>query len=171
MSYFQNFPAIYYEFVDSDGSKQLRTVVDITQNIRIISSILDSITLYDEYDIMDMDTPEILSHKIYGSSMYHWVIMIANQRFDYANDWPLTSEEFEVHVRELYGEESEGRLFAVHHYIDSNGYVVNNNPFDAKPVSNYRYEYDKNEAKRRIKIISPRLLSRITNQFDTLISP
>ena len=50
--YFQNFPAIYYEY-EIGGKKVLRTVTDITQNIRVVSSILDSITLYDEYDIMD----------------------------------------------------------------------------------------------------------------------
>ena len=73
--YFQNFPAIYYEY-EIGGKKVLRTVTDITQNIRVVSSILDSITLYDEYDIMDGETPEIISNKIYGSPLYHWIIMI-----------------------------------------------------------------------------------------------
>lgn len=162
--YFQNFPSIYYEF-EINGERKLRTVTDITQNIRVISSILDNITLYDEYDIEDGETPEIVSDKIYESPLYHWIIMIANHRFNYLEDWPMTTNVFEEYVKQKYGDQ----VYATRYYINADGYVVNSTEPGATSVSNYDYEYQLNESKRRIKIISPALLNRILIQFDDLI--
>jgi len=162
--YFQNFPAIYYEY-EIGGKKVLRTVTDITQNIRVVSSILDSITLYDEYDIMDGETPEIISNKIYGSPLYHWVIVITNQRFNYLEDWPMTTDQLETYIKDKYGDQ----MYATRYYVNSNGYIVNSTEPMATPVSNYEHEQQINESKRRIKIISPNLLNRILIQFNDLI--
>lgn len=162
--YFANFPTIYYEF-EINGERKLRTVTDITQNIRVVSSILDSITLYDEYDIRDGETPEILSHKFYGSTFYHWIIMIANNRFNYLEDWPLTIDEFEDYVHKKYGD----AVYATRYHVNADGYVVNSTEPGATSVSNYDYEQQLNENKRRIKVISPSLLNRILIQFDDLI--
>lgn len=125
--YFQNFPAIYYEY-EIGGKKVLRTVTDITQNIRVVSSILDSITLYDEYDIMDGETPEIISNKIYGSPLYHWIIMIANQRFNYLEDWPMTTDQLETYIKNKYGDQ----MYATRYYVNSNGHIIN----EPTPIAN-----------------------------------
>ncbi len=85
--YFKNFPSLYYGF-DINNVDTLKVVTDITANVRFRTSIFDAITLYDEYDIQEGDTPEIIAAKYYGSSEYHWVIMLANQRYDYVNDFP-----------------------------------------------------------------------------------
>ena len=162
--YFQNFPAIYYEY-EIGGKKVLRTVTDITQNIRVVSSILDSITLYDEYDIMDGETPEIISNKIYGSPLYHWTIMIANRRFNYLEDWPMPTDQLETYIKDKYGDQ----MYATRYYVNSNGHIVNSTEPMATPVSNYDHEQQLNEGKRRIKIVSPNLLNRILIQFNDLI--
>ena len=88
MSYFDKLPEIFYNF-PIGGSERMVIVRDITANVRIYKTVLDNITLYDEYDIVDGETPELVSNKLYGSPQYHWAIMIANQRYDYLNDWPL----------------------------------------------------------------------------------
>lgn len=162
--YFQNFPAIYYEY-EIGGKKVLRTVTDITQNIRVVSSILDSITLYDEYDIMDGETPEIISNKIYESPLYHWVIVITNQRFNYLEDWPMPSDTLEQYITNKYG----STKYATRYHVNADGYIVNSNEIGAIPVTNYEHEQQINESKRRIKIISPNLLNRILIQFNDLI--
>ena len=162
--YFQNFPAIYYEY-EIGGKKVLRTVTDITQNIRVVSSILDSITLYDEYDIMDGETPEIISNKIYGSPLYHWIIIIANQRFNYLEDWPMPTDQLETYIKNKYGDQ----MYATRYHINSDGYIVNSTEPGSTPISNYDHEQQANESKRRIKIISPNLLNRILIQFNDLI--
>lgn len=46
-------------------------------------------------------------------------------------------------------------------------YVVN--PLIENEVTNFEYEYEKNEAKRRIKILKPEFISEIVTNFDNLI--
>ena len=162
--YFDKFKQIYYEFI-INGKSELRTVKDITTNVRFRKKILSQITLYDEYDIKDGETPDIISAKIYGSSEYHWVIMLANERFNHLEDFPKGNYAFELYVQDKYGDS----LYDTHHYEDSNGFVVNNFATDSYPVSNYEYENRVNESKRRIKIISPATLSLILANYKSLI--
>lgn len=158
--YFTKFPSIYYEFI-IDGKKELRTVKDITTNVRFRKQLLSQITLYDEYDIKEGETPDIIAAKYYGSSEYHWVVMLANERFNYLEDFPLDNYAFELYVIDKYGED----LYSTHHQEDANGHVVNY----GYPVSNYEYEMRENEKKRRIKLISPSLLSTILSNYKALI--
>lgn len=163
--YFKNFPKFLYDF-EINGKKEYRLVKDITQNVRVRKEILENITLYDEYDIIDGETPEIIAEKVYGSATYHWVIMLCNQRYDYINDFPLSTYALEKHITEKYG---AGNEYDVHHYVDSNGYIVDSSNAEALSVSNYDYETDENEKKRRIKLISPNLLQIILKNFKDSI--
>lgn len=161
--YFEKFPQIYYEF-DINGKRETRIVRDITFNVRLRKSILENITLYDEYDIRDGETPEIIASKIYGSPLYHWVIMLVNERYDYINDFPMSTQEFERFVVDKYG----SNLNAVHHHVDAKGFIVNELPGTTIPVSNYDYEVSVNESKRRIKLISSLSLGQILQSFKSI---
>lgn len=161
--YFKKFPKFLYNF-KINGEDKVALVKDITQNVRVRTRILENITLYDEYDIKDGETPEIVAEKIYGSPEYHWVVMLCNQRFDYINDFPLSTYNLEEHITQKYG---AGNEYNVHHYIDSNGNIVDSS--QGTPVSNYQFEDDENEKKRRIKLISPELLQTILKNFKELI--
>ena len=131
----------------------------------LFRSVLETITLYELYDIRDGDTPEIISEKFYGSPLYHWVVMIANQKYDYINDFPLAIPELEQHIRDKYGDEN---VYATHHY-EKDGMIVSTYDYpDASAVSNYDYEFSENEKKRRVKIISPTLLQEIVRQFRAI---
>jgi hypothetical protein len=99
--YFKDFPMFLYDF--NYGDKVKTTVVkDITRNIRVRKEILSNISLYDEYDIIDGETPELISEKFYGSPEYHWVIMIANERYDWTSDFPLKEEILQRHIKTTY---------------------------------------------------------------------
>lgn len=169
--YFEQFPTITYPF-EINGQMVAKRVTDITVNVRVFEALLQYSTAYDEYDIVDGETPEIISEKVYGSPLYHWVIMIINQRYDYVKDFPLPQYEFEQYVKDKYGEEN---MYDVHHYVDSNGFIVNqdnvnlDDEFDAVSVSNYEYEIEVNESKRRIKLISSANLFQILAQFKNLL--
>lgn len=163
--YFNEFPNIYYTF-NVNGEDKFVVVKDITQNVRIRKEILANITLYDEYDIRDGETPEIIAEKIYGSPLYHWVVMLCNERYDYINDFPLPTYELEQHITEKYG---AGNEYDVHHYIDSNGNIVDSSNPEATPISNYQFEDNENEKKRRIKLISRDLLNIILRNFKDSI--
>ena len=234
--YFKDIPQVYYDF-DINGTRQLKVMKDITHNVRFRKEVLANVTLYDSYDIRDGETPEIIAEKIYGNPNYHWVIMLANEKYDYLNDFPLSTYYLEQHLRQKYGnafsfviasnisnttsivvsstanlkvgyafiytptgsstsvttyitsipsstrfivKDSVSSLatgsvvnvdpvYATHHYVDNNGFIVDSSNVNATSVSNYQYEDDLNESKRRIKIIAPELLNTILKNYKDLI--
>lgn len=162
--YFRSFPTIFYNF-DVNGERQLRAVTDITANVRVRKAILDQVTLYDEYDIQEGETPEIISSKIYGSPFYHWVIMLINERYDAQRDFPMSQFVLDTYIDDKY----PGARYQIHHYEDANGQTVNSDHPNAIGLTNEAVEYRLNESKRRIKVISPEYLARLTNQLNALI--
>lgn len=163
--YFQDFPEIYYPF-NIKGTEEIKIVRDITRNVRVIKEISNSITLYELYDIQDGETPEIISEKFYGTSLYHWVIMLINERYDYINDFPLSQPVLDRFVSQKYGEGNED---AVHHWEDENGFIVSSDIVGATSISNTQYEDKINESKRTIKIVSPELITKLVEQFLQVI--
>jgi hypothetical protein len=87
--YFKEFPKFYYDFKGNDGKTELRLVRDITRNVRFRKELLANVSVFDYYDIKDGETPEIIAEKVYGNPEYHWIIMLANERFNYAYEFPL----------------------------------------------------------------------------------
>lgn len=163
--YFTNFPKFVYDF-DVKDKRVARIMTDITRNVRFRTSILSNITSYDEYDIVDGETPEIIAEKFYGNANYHWIVMLVNERFDYLNDFPMTYVTLQKHITTKYG---VGNEFATHHYENSRGFVVNSDEEGAYPVSNSEYEERLNESKRRIKMVSPAVIDVILNNFRDVI--
>jgi hypothetical protein len=163
--YFKEFPAFLYEF-DIKGKPTAVTIKDITRNIRFRRDVLSNITVFDEYDILDGETPEHIAEKVYGDSGYHWVIMLSNDRYDYIADFPLTTVVLEKYIVDKYGVSNE---YATHHYVDANGFIVNSDTSGATSVSNYQYEELHNESKRRIKIIPKSTIDIILKNFKDLI--
>jgi hypothetical protein len=161
--YFEKFPTFLYDF-KINGKTEYKLVKDISQNVRVRKEILSSVTLYDEYDIRDGETPEIISEKVYGTPLYHWVIMLCNDKYNYIDDFPLPSYELEKHITNKYG---SGNEYDIHHYVNANGFIVNSTL--GTSVSNYDYEVSVNESKRRIKLISPSLLNTILKNFKDII--
>lgn len=244
--YFENFPKIYYDFPQDSTSTNLQILTDVTTNIRFRKQILENITLYDEYDIQEGETPEMIAEKVYGNAELHWVIMLANQRYNYLDDYPMSSSELYNYCVDTYGIDN---LNVVHHY-EKDGIVINptailkvpsdvaplikqhdfilnepkgvarvnsvdvasntvtvqmtygafapgalvnvkgfrdgvfngvlnfvvpsvNNAFsishDVVIVDNYMHETNINESKRRIKLISTKLIDQIVREFQDLI--
>ena len=261
--YFDKFPKILYEF-NVNNQTEYKLMTDITRNMRVIQEVLANVTLYDEYDIRDGETPEIIADRVYGSPFYHWVIMLVNDKYDYLNDWPLPQVELDEFIKDKYGFElkdfdssdpfivnvpnstiyyaehpyktgdaviysfdsgdaiaplkngkkyyvikQDNNLFklatskeramsgtfielqslgtgqhsieldneyAVHHYETEQGFIVDQNYEDVYGVTgtiyeitNREYEEKINESKRRIKLISPNLLSTILKNFEEQI--
>ena len=100
--------------VDDYATGQI--VKDIFRRVVLSQETKSKFSAFDEYDVRDGDTPEILAYKIYGDSNYHWVILLTNELFDGRFDWPLSSLNFEKFVSDNYSDP-----FDIHHYVDTNG--------------------------------------------------
>lgn len=165
--YFQKFPLIYHAYTDSNGQEILVRLKDITRNIRVRRDVLANITLYEYYTLRDDETPEDVAEKVYGSATYHWVVLLLNEKYDYTSDFPLNSVDLNTHIVNTYG---EGNEYATHHYINAAGFKVNPEQAGATSVSNFQYEDEMNEAKRRIKLIDPSLLATLLANFETIMA-
>jgi hypothetical protein len=155
------FVTVSAPFTHQQTQTKALALTDITRNIRFRRDVLANVTVYDYYDIVAGETPEIVAEKVYGNAQYHWIVMLANERYDYLADWPLTQVALDQFVSDKYGDQSD----AVHHYIDYNGYKVSADIPGATSVSNRQYEDQLNESKRSIKIISIDLISTIIKNF------
>jgi hypothetical protein len=97
--------------------------------------------------------------------------MLTNERYDYINDFPLPQKQLEVFIDEKYGAAANN----IRHYISTAGYIVMSDYVnelgvaDATPVTNFEYEVDKNESKRRIKIIPADILGEVIRQFREIL--
>jgi len=237
---------MFYQF-DINDVKTLKTVRDITANVRPRTQLIEQITLYDSYDVVDGDTCDIIAHKLYGSSEYHWAIMLANEIYDNLEDFPMNSQVLEDYNVDKYNRfdvstwsysgttvtltsedhgissgsitvsnartydsseyswastvngtftlssvtddtvvytasgaitgtatgsatlRTSNRDTLTHHYEDSDDYVVASDEIGATAVTNRDYEVAQNDAKRRIKIISPQIIAQVAREFASLI--
>jgi len=98
--YFRYFPKTFYTSdTDSDG---LDSVTNIIARFAIANDIRDNTNMFYPYDVQDTDTPEIIAHKIYGSSERHWIVLSLNQIIDPQWDWPLNQDNFIKYVNNKY---------------------------------------------------------------------
>lgn len=160
--YFKNFPQLSYAF-EVDGQEKQILVSDITRNFRFLSSALKSIQLYDKYVIRDGETPDIISQKFYDTPNYHWVIMIANDKYDYVNDFPRTQQSLDKYIESKYGDDADEISF----YL-KNGRIVDYGTVGSTGITNRAYENLLNESKRSIKLISKELLNVVLKDFSRM---
>lgn len=122
--YFENFPRMLYDFPvkgSNNGSSKFIGVTDITRNIRFKTEFINNISLYETYKMADGETIENVSEKIYGTPEYHWILMLLNERYDYIEDFALSSKQFEKTIQRKYGD----RIDDAKYFINSNGIVTN----------------------------------------------
>lgn len=158
--YFNNFPVIHYSLDNGQTSFQ---ITDIFRRVRALDENLTTSTVYDDYDIMEGETPEVVADKLYNNSYYHWVVLVTNGILDPRFDWPLGNRELINYVKRKYNIEN---VDAVKHYINDDDEVVHSSYAGTKyPVSYFSYEESLNEAKRRIRIVKPQFLATFVKSF------
>lgn len=192
--YFKSFPLTMYSL---DNLSSVQAIPDITRRVGFIQEFISNNSQYDLYDIKDGETPEIVSDIFYGTPLFHWVILHANDIVDPRFDWPLSQENLKSFCIQKYGGESE--IYKTKLYTNTQNFVVNNfraleessfsgekeevfftledgstlllrdPPTPLNAVSRLEYEIAVNESKRRIKVPKDNVISLIQNNFTKLI--
>jgi hypothetical protein len=175
--YFSFFPKGYYD-LKGDGNRKL--VTNLLRRVKVRSKVLNSSMLYDLYDLPENETPEITALKHFGSSHYHWVILMTNNITDRYYGWPLNTYEFEKYLNEKYSDP-----YGIHHYEvnQSSGATQGSGPSDyshkiqvnsdypsAVAITNYEYEQRLQDKKRQIKLLNPAYLPILLEEFQNLMS-
>ena len=171
MGYFQMFPHTLY---DAKGDGNYTVMKDILSRVKLVASKQENILNFDYYNVQDGETPEMIANKLYGDSNLHWVILYLNNVTDRYHQWPMTGGQFLSFLNDKYSNPD-----AVHHYeiTQTSGDTeqtidVGMNTTDypsATAISNYTYEDRLQEQKRQIRLIHPRYISQIVEEFENKV--
>lgn len=169
MAYFSQFPKVSYD-VRGDGNPQ--QMINITKRVRFRDYMKTNFVTYDFYDVKSGETPEYIANEFYGDPELHWVVLLANDIIDYYNEWPMTVPQFETYVKSKYD-----NVDGIHHYeytqesgdttfkIELPNDSATTQPAGSLPVTNYQYEENLQEQRRRIRLIQPRFIGQIKKEF------
>ena len=117
---YSDFPLIEYPF-EIDGKTVYKVIRDISVNPKIRSDSLENLSVYRVYYLRDGDTPDVIAQKYYGDSKLYYLVMLANDRFDWRKDFPLTQSELDYYINTKYLHPDD-----VHHYVDTDGKILDN---------------------------------------------
>lgn len=162
MPYFMKFPLMGYT---ANNNIDFDVVTDITKRVALSEAIKENFSVYDEYDIKDGETPELVSYRFYNTTEYHWVVLMLNNIIDPRFEWVMSQDNLMRYCQTKYA-----NPYSIHHYVSDVGLIVDSDFSGATSVSNYQYEEDINETRRRIKILKPEYIAGIAAEFDRLIN-
>ncbi len=117
--YFKSFP---YTFYSLDNTTTVQVVTNITNRVALSDEVKQNLSLFDEYDIKDGETPELLADKVYGNPELHWLILHYNDIIDPRFDLPLSTNDLNKYVEGKYAS-----VNGIHHYEDANLNYANGN--------------------------------------------
>ena len=119
--YFKSFP---YTFYSLDNTTTVQVVTNLTTRITLSDEVKNNLSLFDEYDIKDGESPELVADKFYGNPELHWLVLHYNEIIDPRFDWPLDTNNINRQVASKYA-----NVNGIHHYEDANGNYVNGNVY------------------------------------------
>ena len=170
--YFRTIPTIPY---DADGSKNFKLLTNLLRRISVRSKVMETAVMFDTYDVVEGENPENIAFKLYGNAELHWVIMMINNITDRFHDWPMTEAQFLQFLKDKYS-----NIDGVHHYEISQTSGDTKKKIDigtdntdypsATLITNYEYEQEQQDAKRKIRLLDPSYISQFTEEYNNLIS-
>ena len=167
MSYFERFPLYQYDLEDTQNQT---LITDILRRVNLKSNVAANTLVFDEYDVLDGEQPDIVARKYYGDSELHWIIVTVNN-ITSRYDWPLDQVALSEFVNDKYDNPN-----GIHHYeINATSgdttkkLIVASDTDGATAVTNYEHEETLNDNKRRIRILDRAFVSKFTDEFRNLI--
>ena len=117
--YFEAMPQTLYSLEDDRSNVKL--VTNITTRVKIDDQVKNQYGLFEEYDVKNGETPELVAEKFYNNSKLHWVILhFIDPRFD----WVMDTNNLVKYVTDKYS-----NISGIHHYEDTNEAYTNGNVY------------------------------------------
>jgi len=195
--YFRNIPNFEYVNRTKDGQfiSNYTQVKNFFKKGRMREDIFQDLTIFEKYNIKGDDRPDNVANEIYGDPTLDWVVLTSNNIINIYNEWPLTQQVFEDYILDKY--DTYEKLDEIHHYEsnevkDSTGLIifprgvqvsaaqsvsyyeptreeqVTVNPV-SKAVTNYQYEEEINNKKRRIFLLKPSYLNVVFDDLEEMM--
>ncbi len=195
--YFRNIPNFEYVNRTKDGQfiSNYTQVKNFFKKGKMREDIFQDLTIFEKYNIKGDDRPDNVAEEIYGDPTLDWVVLTSNNIVNIYNEWPLSQQVFEDYILDKYG--TYEKLDETHHYEsnevkDSTGLIifpkgvqvsaaqsvsfyeptrdeqVTVNPV-SKAVTNYQYEEEIKNKKRRIFLLKPSYLNVVFDDLEEMM--
>ena len=195
--YFRNIPKFEYVNRTKDGQfiSNYTEVKNFFKRGKLREDLFQDLTIFEKYNIKGDDRPDNVAEEIYGDPTLDWVVLTSNNIVNIYNEWPLSQQVFEDYILDKYG--TYEKLDETHHYEsneikDSTGLIifpkgvqvsaaqsvsfyeptrdeqVTVNPV-SKAVTNYQYEEEINNKKRRIFLLKPSYLNVVFDDLEEMM--
>ena len=104
MSFFSQFPKVKYD-INADGVKT--DLTDMFRYVDVKEGLIDNITTYTYYEILEGERPDVVSNRLYGTPDYYWTFFVINDNLkNVLNDWPKSYRQFESMLDQNYADYS-----------------------------------------------------------------
>jgi len=195
--YFRNIPNFEYVNRTKDGQfiSNYTQVKNFFKKGKMREDIFQDLTVFEKYNVKGDDRPDNVANEIYGDPTLDWVVLTANNIINIYNEWPLTQQVFEDYILDKY--DTYEKLDETHHYEsnevkDTSGVIIfpkgvkvsaaqsvsyyepmtdeqiTVNPL-SKAVTNYQYEEEINNKKRRIFLLKPAYLNVVFDDLEEMM--
>lgn len=180
-NYFKNIPNVLYD-INGTEPNQFRAVTNIMSRVRFKPSVIENITDYYPYKVLEGERPDIVSYKKYGTVAYSYLILLINDIVDPLFDWPLPTRQFENYIIEQYGGIATAQVTNKYYYqiirpevaktgiserVPEYKIIVDQTTYNSldqsvrSAQSVYDWEVEQNDNKREIKLINPDFIQDI----------
>ena len=180
-NYFKNIPNVLYD-INGTEPNQFRAVTNIMSRVRFKPSVIENITDYYPYKVLEGERPDIVSYKKYGTVAYSYLILLINDIVDPLFDWLLPTRQFENYIIEQYGGIATAQVTNKYYYqiirpevaktgiserVPEYKIIVDQTTYNSldqsvrSAQSVYDWEVEQNDNKREIKLINPDFIQDI----------
>lgn len=197
MTYFRQVSDLLYQSQspNRNSSYDYTRVKNLFRRAKIRDDFFQNVTVFTKYKIIGDERPEQVAEKVYGSSIYDWVVLISNNIINVRTEWPLSDYDFQNFLLRKYTDEN--KLYETHHYetfahYDGNGKLILPSGKEVpegfsmtyyepienqiktispiKEVTNFEYETTLNDNKRNIYLLRTNYLQTAIDDMRRIMS-
>lgn len=165
-----------------------KLVKNFFRKVKLREDAYQFTTLFEKYTIKDKETPEDISFKFYEDTKYYWIILLINDIQNINRDWPKSEFAFEEYLRVTYPDtlgaeikhyttneiKVDGKIVLESGLVVEEDFEFSYDGIDytniTTPVTVREYEFELNEAKKRIFVLKSNYLLKYEREFKELLA-
>lgn len=101
--YFTKFPLIEYLYRDNKNNvMRTKLATNILRRVGFSGLSQMDKSVFITYHVKDGETAEIIAHKLYNDSEFHWLVLLFNNIVHPYHDWPLSNLALDEYIEDKY---------------------------------------------------------------------
>lgn len=168
---FDDFPQITYSL---DDGKSVQIITDVLRRVVLAEEFKNNTAFFEDYEVLEGETPEDVSYRFYGTQNLHWLILMANDIINPRFEWPLTGEQMFKQASKIYGGDTS--VYSTNRAKNFKGYVVETffllteESTHKNPVRLCYNTADENQTKEPIAYAESDIIDDFESNFEVEVS-